>query len=358
VPGSDQPRRCVILTEGQTHPTPAKTAAGFLRYCPEQAVALLDSQQAGRDSGELLGVGHGIPIVADVASAGRLGANTLLIGITPAGGQLPLAWRALILQAIHLNMDVISGLHTILSEDAEFQQAALDHGVRITDLRLPPKDLSVNRCRSAGSKTFRIHTVGIDCNCGKKVTALEVNRSLKNRGLRSEFIATGQTGILISGKGIAMDRVIADFISGAAEKLVLDNEAFDFLVIEGQGSLAHPLYSGVTLGMLHGFAPQALILCHQVGRTIMRGTADTPMPSLKTMIDLYERISAPVFPARVVGVALNLMTLTDEKQARDEVKRVEDQLQLPATDVIRFGADKLTDAALYFHQKGQVHSCR
>lgn len=348
-------RRCVILTEGQTHPTPAKTAAGFLRYCPEQAVAVLDSEQAGRDCGDLLGIGHGIPIIADLVTAKEMGANTLLIGITPAGGQLPPAWRTLILQALTLGMDVISGLHTLLADDDTFRQVASQHQAQLIDLRRPPDDLTVNRCRAMKSKTFRIHTVGTDCNCGKKVTAIEVHRSLQAAGLNSEFIATGQTGILISGKGMAMDRVISDFVSGAAERLVLENEGFDFLVIEGQGSLTHPLYSGVTLGMLHGFAPQALLLCHQVGRPILRGTVDTPMPSLTTMIDLYERISAPVFPARVVGVALNLMALPDDDQAMKEILRVEEQCHLPATDVIRFGAEKLIQAILQLYERERVH---
>ena len=348
---SEKKRRCVILTEGQTHPTPAKTAAGFLRYCSQDAVALLDSTQAGRDSGELLGVGYGVPILADLQTAKEKGANTLLIGITPAGGRLPESWRTLILQAIELGMNVISGLHEFLSKDKEFCQAAARHRVKITDLRQPPPDLTVNGCRAAKTAAFRIHTVGTDCNCGKKITAIEIHRALAGAGCRSEFLATGQTGILISGKGIAMDRVIADFVSGAAERLVLENQDNDYLLIEGQGSLTHPLYAGVTLGMLYGFSPQALILCHQYGRAFMRGAPETPMPALSTMIDLYERICRPVFATKVIGVALNLMTVADDHTALDEVKRVEDELQLPATDVVRFGPGKLVDALLAYQKK-------
>ncbi len=353
---SDRKRRCVILTEGQTHPTPAKTAAGFLRYCPQDAVALLDSTQAGRDSGELLGVGHGVPVIADLQTAKEKGANTLLIGITPAGGRLPESWRAIILQAIELQMDVISGLHEFLTEDQEFCKAALEHKVTLTDLRRPPDDLTVNRCRAAKTATFRVHTVGTDCNCGKKITAIEIHNALTAAGRQSEFLATGQTGILISGKGLAMDRVIADFVSGAAERLVLENQHNDFLLIEGQGSLTHPLYAGVTLSMLYGFSPQALILCHQYGREFMRGAPETPMPSLETMIGLYESICRPVFETKVVGVAINLMACTDDHHAMDEVKRVEDHLQLPATDVLRFGPAKLVDALLSHRVKMKPNS--
>lgn len=341
--------RYLILTEGQTHPTPAKLAAGVLRYRPERVVALLDSTQAGRDAGELLGVGHGVPIVATVREALPLGPTALVIGITPAGGRLPQEWRAIILMAMRHGLDVISGMHTLLGDDEEFVAVAKKYGVRLVDLRKPPEDIDVNRCRAQKSATFRIHTVGTDCNCGKKVTALEIERELRKRGKNATFIATGQTGILITGKGIAMDHVISDFVSGAAEKLILENADFDYLVIEGQGSVVHPLYSGVTVSMLHGFAPQALILCHQPDRKIVRGTPDTPVPSLQLMRNLVERLAAPVFPATVVGISLNLASFSDE-QAGAEIGRVESELGLPATDVIRFGAEKLVDAILEFEE--------
>ena len=349
--GFRNPLRLAILTEGQTHPTPAKMAAGVLRFRAQDVVALLDSQKAGLDTATLMGVGQGIPILADLSQAHAMGANTLLLGITPAGGQLPEAWRQTIHQAIHLGMDVISGMHTFLNEDREFSQAAALAGVTLFDLRRPPQDLTVSQCRSQLTRTFRIHTVGTDCNCGKKVTAIHIHRELQNRRLHAEFIATGQTGILISGKGIALDRVIADFCSGAAERLILENLQYDYLVLEGQGSLTHPLYAGVTLSMLYGFAPQALILCHQVGRTIMRGTPATPVPSLQTMIGLYEAITHPVYPARVVGIALNLMSVPDAGEAKDYVQQVQAETGLPATDVVRYGAGSLVDAITRYKQE-------
>jgi len=346
-------QRYLILTEGQTHPTPAKLAAGLLRYRPEWVVALLDSTQAGRDTGELMNVGHGIPVVGSIEDALPLNPTALVIGITPAGGQLPQEWRSMILTAMQHGLDIISGMHTLLSEDEEFVSASKKYGVELVDLRKPPDSLTVNQCRAQKTPTFRIHTVGTDCNCGKKVTALEIERELRKRGRNATFIATGQTGILISGKGIAMDHVISDFVSGAAERLVLENADYDYLVIEGQGSIAHPLYSGVTLSMLHGFAPQALILCHQVDRKIMRGTKDTPVPSLRKMIDLYERVTEPVYLGRIVGISLNCATLSD-KEAKREIERVEKQLSLPTTDVIRFGPDKLVDAILEFEKSNKI----
>jgi uncharacterized NAD-dependent epimerase/dehydratase family protein len=248
-------------------------------------------------------------------------------------------------------MDVISGMHTFLNDDLEFKNAAARAGANLFDLRRTPDDLTVSHCRSALTPTFRIHTVGTDCNCGKKVTAIHIHRELQRRQLSSEFIATGQTGVLISGKGMALDRVIGDFISGAAERLILENQNYDYLVIEGQGSLTHPLYAGVTLSMLYGFAPQALILCHQVGRSVMRGTPKTPVPSPQTMIDLYERITRPVYPARVLGVALNMMDISDDRSAREQVEAMQEELHLPVTDVVRFGADNLVDAVLKFQKE-------
>ncbi|MBN1540861.1 DUF1611 domain-containing protein [candidate division KSB1 bacterium] len=336
-------RRYIILTEGQTHPTPAKLAASLLRYRPEQVVALLDSTVAGRDAGDLLGCGQGIPIVADLQHGIRLGGNALLLGITPAGGRVPDNWRALIREAIDCGLAIISGMHTLLNDCPEWVERAQRSGSELIDLRLPPADLSVNGCRAAKHRGLRIHTVGSDCNCGKKVASLEIDREFRRRGYDSEFIATGQSGITISGKGIAIDHVIADYVAGAAERLVLENSARDILVIEGQGAITHPLYSGVTLSMLHGFCPQVLVLCHQVDRKIMRGSVDTPVADLGLLIDLYERVTAPVFPARVIAIALNTASLSDQ-EAREVIQQTQSKFVLPVTDVIRQGAVPIVDA--------------
>ncbi len=352
-----QKRRFVILTEGNTHPTPGKTAAGVVRYRPDEVVALIDSTQAGGDTEKLLGVGKGIPIVASLEEAMSLRPDTLLIGISPAGGQLPPSWRAIILQAIDCGLHVVAGLHVFLNDDPELVARARERGVSLVDVRSVPPDLTVNQCRAVEQPCFRVHTVGTDCNIGKKIVALEVARALCERGLDAVFVATGQTGIMISGRGIALDRVIADFVAGAAERLVLENAGHQYLLIEGQGALTHPLYSGVTLSMLHGFAPQALILCHEYGRSIMRGSKSTPVPSIPKAIALYEAVAAPVFPSKVVGVALNLRVLSLD-EARDEVARVEQETGLPTTDVLKFGAEKLVKAILAYEQQWRGTSSR
>ncbi len=342
--------RYLILTEGQTHPTPAKLATGIIRYRPERVKALLDSRQAGKDAYSCLKVGRNIPIVESIEKGLAYNPNALLIGITPPGGKMPSAWRQIVIEAIGSGLDIVAGMHTLLKDDREFVSLAATHHVELIDLREIPKGIGVNTCRAQTLNCFRIHTVGTDCNIGKKVTALEINKQLEQMGKRSVFLATGQTGIVISGKGIAMDHVVSDFVAGAAESLVLENQKYDYLVIEGQGALTHPLYSGVTLSMLHGFAPQALILCHQVDRTIMRGSVDTPVLSVEKMIDLYERIARPVFPSRVVGLALNCFHIKDENRVREMIAEMESRTGLPATDVIRIGAEKLVNAVLNFQK--------
>ena len=324
-------------------------AAGLLRYRPESVVAILDSAHVGRKAEELFGVGGIIPIVGSLQEAESLKPNALVIGITPAGGLLPPEWRWIILAAIRQGLDIISGMHSFLTDDREFVELADRHGSRLIDLRKPPNDLSVSLCRAAGVDSFRIHTVGSDCNCGKKVTAIEIDRALRQMGKESVFIATGQSGILLTGKGIAMDHVISDFVSGAAERLVLENANVDFQVIEGQGAITHPLYSGVTLGMLHGFVPHVLVLCHQADRRFLRGTPDMPVPSLELLAHLYESVAEPVFPTKVIAVSLNTFSLTRE-DARREIDLIEEQMGVPVTDVVRFGAGKIVDAILDFEK--------
>ena len=348
-------RRFVIITEGQSHPTPAKMAAGLLRYRSKEVAAILDSTNKGKTAGQLFGAGGDIPVIGSLDEAEKFHPDSFLIGITPAGGKLPAEWREVILEAIRRKMDIYSGMHTLLCDDAEFVAAAKLHSIKLTDLRKPPDDLSVNTCQAPFSSTFRIHTVGSDCNCGKKVTALEMQKFMELKGLNSAFIATGQTGILISGKGIAMDHVISDYVAGAAERLVLENADADYLVIEGQGAIAHPLYSGVTCSMLHGFAPQVLILCHQVDRKIMRGTPNVPVPPLNKLIELYEKLTEYFFPAKIVGIALNTTSVPVDRAA-EIIAQTESALGLPATDVIRFGPEKIVQACLEYQnrQRGKL----
>ena len=195
---------------------------------------------------------------------------------------------------------------------------------------------------STALPNLRVLTVGADSSIGKKIAAIEIDRAAREAGWDAEFVATGQTGIMIAGSGIAVDTVAADYISGAAERLVLERKHRELLVIEGQGTILHPSYSGVSLGLLHGAAPQALVLCHQPGRDVMRNLP-VPVPSYAEMITAHETIARPLFPCRIVAVSLNCFGMSQD-DARREVDRVEGETGLPATDCVKFGCGPILEA--------------
>ena len=333
--------RIVILTEGHTEPHSGKTAASILRYRGDEVLGLVDSTQAGRTAGELLGVGGDKPIRADLAD---FDAEELVIGVAPAGLDFPASWRKIIIEAIARGMNVTNGTHTLLNEDDEFKAAARAKNVTLRDLRTPPPHIGTSKDRAGETKPVRVHSVGLDCSVGKMTATIELDRALRARGLNSRFLATGQSGILVSGYGLPIDRFISDFVAGAAETLVLENLDRDYLLIEGQGSLFHPLFSGVTLGLLHGCAPDFLILCYDPMRTKLIETKRS-MPSLEEAIVLYTTASNLIHPCRIVGIAANTQNMS-EQEAREELKRAERVTGLPSTDVIRFGCEKLLDAII------------
>ena len=254
-------RKLVILTEGHTNPHTAKTASCIIRYRRDEVVALLDSTQAGKTTHDLLAVGGDLPVVATLAEAP--GANTLLLGIAPPGGRIPVSWRATILEAIGKGMNVLAGLHDFLTDDAEFVAAAQRHGVTLTDVRKNEERTIARRLGIRGD-CLRVLTVGHDCSVGKMLTSVELTHALQARGQLTKFIATGQTGIMVEGDGCPIDRVISDFVSGAVEKMILAQQHHDILVVEGQGSLVHPSYSAVTVGLLDGALPQAIIIFYKI----------------------------------------------------------------------------------------------
>ena len=273
-----RPSRSVILAEGFFDMEWAKTAACIIRYRPESVAAVLDSTQAGRDAADILGFGRGIPVLSGLPEALTLDPppDALLLGIAPQGGGLPEEWRPTIGEAIRSGLDVWSGLHAFLGDDPEFARLAEEHGVTLHDVRRPPAGLPVATGLAREVGALRVLTVGTDCNVGKMTVTMELIRELRERGLRAEFAATGQTGIMIEGRGIAVDAVVSDFVAGAAERLVLEADpAADVAVVEGQGSLVHPAYSGVTLGLMHGALPQALILCTRPERRTIYGGETT-----------------------------------------------------------------------------------
>jgi uncharacterized NAD-dependent epimerase/dehydratase family protein len=337
-------RRMVILTEGHSDPHTAKTACSVMRYRPEEVVAVLDRESLGMTISEKLGVSIDVPFISELSEAD--GANTLLIGIAPPGGRIPEDWRPVIMDAIRRGLDVVSGLHDFFTEDETYVAAAEVAGVQLVDVR---KNNESHIARRIGIRAdcLRIHTVGHDCSVGKMVTSIEIAEGLKKRGVDAEFVATGQTGIMVAGTGCPVDRVIADFVSGATERLLLDHQNHDVLVFEGQGSLVHPSYSAVTLGILHGCIPHALVLCYEVGRETITGVEHVAIPSLTRIRDLYVAMSNIFQPCQFIGVAMNGRRISAD-EAEEEKKRMRDLLGLPICDVIRDGPDELVDAAVKF----------
>jgi uncharacterized NAD-dependent epimerase/dehydratase family protein len=334
------PRRMVILVDGHTDTLTAKTAICVIRYRPEEVVAVLDRGAAGKTSGELLGVGGAIPVVASLADTPP--ANTLLLGIAPPGGKIPVPWRQIVLEALGRGMTVVSGLHDFLADDREFTQAAARHGAVLVDLRRND-ECEVAQRRGIRAECLRIHTVANDCSSGKMVVSVEVAQGLQKSGVDAAFVATGQTGIIVAGSGCAVDRVISDFVAGAAERLVLANQHHEVIVVEGQGSLFHPRYSGVTLSLLHGTMPHGLIACYEMGRRVVFGMPDVPLPALGKVIEYYETTANIMHPCRVIGIAVNGVKFSDAEVAA-ECARMEDEFKLPACDVIRHGPQKLVEA--------------
>jgi len=342
------PRRIIILTEGHTEPHAGKTAASVIRYRRHEVAALLDATQAGRTSGELLGVGD-LPIVAKLDDVPD--ANTLLLGIAPPGGKIPPPWRAIILDAIaRRKMDVISGLHDFVGDDPEFAAEAKKSGVTIHDVR-KNTEKTIARRQGLRPDCLRVHTVGHDCSIGKMVVSIEITNGLKKRGYDAKFIATGQTGIMVEGDGLPIDCIVADFVSGAAEKLILQNQHHDIVLIEGQGSLVHPSYSGVTLSLLHGCAPQGLVFCYEMGRERVTGVESVKIPPLADIMRLYDAMSNVHQRCKIIGIGINSRRVPNDEAARER-EQVKAQFGLPACDVFRDGPDELVEAVIRFKDAG------
>ena len=343
--------RFLILAEAQFGPLTSKTANSCIRYTPDLVVGVIDSRRAGKTAHDVLGFGGEIPIVASLEEGLRFAPTALLIGIAPQGGRLPEEWRTTIRGAIERGMEIWSGLHTFVGDDKELSELAERRGVAIHDLRRPPKDLPVAGGRVRTVDATVVLTVGADCNIGKMTAALQMRDGLKARGNRVAFAGTGQTGILIDGGGIAVDAVIADFIAGAAEKLVLESaKDADIVLVEGQGSVIHPGYSGVTLGLIHGSLPHAMVMCHQPSRTHVNNNPWVKLPPLSDLIELHEALVRHLRPAPVIAVSLNTYDLS-ERKAKAAIKAIEKETGLPTTDPVRFDPAPVVEAIDRFHRK-------
>ena len=339
--------RFLILADGDFGPMTSKTANSVIRYQPERTVGVLDRRHAGRTAQDILGFGGSVPIVGSMREGLALGPTAVLVGIAPQGGRLPDEWRTWLGEALDAGCDLWSGLHTFLADDPLLAAKARSSGRRILDLRKPPVNLPIASGAAKEVEPYVILTVGTDCNVGKMTAQLQLARELNAGGLRTRFVPTGQTGIMIEGWGIAVDAVVSDFIAGAAERLVLQGaEDADVVLVEGQGSINHPGYSAVTLGLLHGSCPDALILCHQSSREYLgdyREAAWLRIPPLSEYIRWYESIGSAVHPTRVIGISLNTYDLSEEaaRRACEEATR---ETGLPATDPVRFSASPLLEA--------------
>lgn len=344
--------RHLILADGDFTPLLSKTANSVIRYQPERVVAVLDRSKVGQTAQDVLGFGGAIPVIGSMAEGLALGANSVLIGIAPVGGGLPETWHAWLLEALEGGCDIVSGLHTFLGNDPVLAEAARAHGRTITDIRKPPANLPVSSGRARDLDALVVLTVGTDCNVGKMTSQLQLVGGLRDRGLRTHFVATGQTGIMIEGWGIGVDAVVADFIGGAAEEITLKGaEGADVVLVEGQGSINHPGYSGVTLGLLHGSCPDAMILCHQASRKYIgdyRKAAWLALPPLAEYVRLYETMANLVHPSKVIGIALNTYDLSED-EAREACRKAREETGLPVTDPVRFDAAPLLDALQAAH---------
>lgn len=325
----------LLFLGGVTLKSDAKTGFGLRDWCPADVIGQWALPQAT--------VGLGLPVIAPADAAAR-GAGSLLIGVAPVGGQLPESWVPTLVQALDAGLDIVSGMHTRLESHPALAAAAARSGARLVNVRHSDRPLPTGTGRKRSG--LRVLTVGTDCALGKKYTALALTKALQARGAKASFRATGQTGIMIAGEGIAIDAVVADFIAGAAEQLSPDNAADHWDVIEGQGALFHPAYAGVTLGLLHGSQPDALVLCHDPSRTTIEDYPHIPLPSLREAIRRYVEAAQLTNPAvRCVGVAVNSSTLDDSAWAHYR-QAVAGELGLPVCDPMRGGVDAIARSLL------------
>lgn len=322
----------VVILAHERFPDRAKTAVGILRFGDREVDAVIDRSLAGDRVSDHVPDVQDAPIVESMAEAPE--SDELIIGIAPIGGGFEEAWRPDVRTALERGCDVTAGLHYFLTEDEEFVQLAAEHGGELTDIRRPPADLTVSEGIAATVDARVVATVGTDCSTGKMTTSYALRDAARDRGIDAAVVPTGQTGILVDGDGIAVDRVISDFAAGAVERMLLERDEHDLLIVEGQGSLFHPAYSGVTLSILHGAQPEALVLCHEAGRERVHGYEDYVIPAVADYAALYEDMAARVRETSVVAGCLNTSHLAPD-EAAESIENYAAQLGVPAADPVR-----------------------
>ena len=310
----------------------AKTANGVKVWRPEWCLGQFRFPECRADLG--------IPDMS-IEQAAEAGVKTVILGVANRGGVMPERWVEELVRALELGMDIASGLHVKITDIPALAEAAARHGRQLFNVRHPTENFNVGDGIKRPGK--RLFAVGTDCSVGKMFTTLAIEREMHSRGMKADFRATGQTGIFIAGEGVSIDAVVADFISGAVEALAPANDFDHWDVIEGQGSLFHASFSGVTMGLIHGAQADALVLCHEAGRPHMRGLPDYALPDLTTCMDLNLRAAKLTNPAaRFVGVAINTSTLPEDARA-DYLARAADETGLPAVDPMDTGVGALVD---------------
>ncbi len=326
------PGKYLLFLGGAASKLDAKTAYGMADWAADRCIGQWRLPSCEID----LGLAD-----MDFAAAHAAGARTLVIGVSPFGGALAPEWVDPLVAALHAGLDIASGMHSRLDSVPEIATAARAHGRVLFDVRATRERFPIGSGRKRSGK--RMLMVGTDCAVGKKYTALTIARAMQARGYDAHFRATGQTGILIAGEGVPVDAIVSDFLAGAAESLSPDNDPHHWDVIEGQGSLFHPAYAGVALGLLHGSQPDAIILCHAAGRTHIDGYPDVPLPTLEDCIDINLRMAGLTNPnVRCAGVSIN--TFDVPRDGRNALLRaIEDRLGVPCFDPVATGAGQLVD---------------
>jgi uncharacterized NAD-dependent epimerase/dehydratase family protein len=340
----------VAILAHEKFPDRAKTTIGILRYGDQNVVGVLDRDRPADRVSELVPDVQDAPIYPDfesLAAETETGVDELIIGISPIGGGFDESWRPDVRRALEAGCDVTAGLHYFLSEDGEFAALADENGCTLHDVRQSPDDLTVSDGVADQVDAEVILTVGTDCSVGKMTTTMELAEAADRAGYDLAPVPTGQTGIMIEGWGIAVDRVISDFTAGAVERMLRQiGDDHDYLLVEGQGSITHPAYSGVTCSILHGAMADRLVLCHTAGREAVHSYESFPLPDPGTYVDLYEDLAAPVGETSVVAGAVNTSGIDDQIRAREAVEAFEATTGVPATDPVRFEAELLLEAIL------------
>jgi uncharacterized NAD-dependent epimerase/dehydratase family protein len=321
----------------------AKTAVCIAMYRPGDVVVVLDRTRAGRRVRDVLGFGGDAPIVATIDDALLLGPQVAVVGTAPKGGELEAPTRRDVARCLEAGLDVVSGMHAFLSDDAELAALARASGARVWDVRRVPEVRVVSDGFGCTTGARVVLTVGSDCNVGKMTVALEMDCAARASGVRTSWAATGQTGIMLRGRGVPVDRVVSDFVGGVTQILVnMEGRDADVVWVEGQGAITHPGYAGVALGILYGAMPDAMVLVHDPAREHYK-RYEHAIPPLPEVVALHESLMRPYKPSRVVALALNTSALSAEEATR-AIAHASDTTGLPATDVVRLGAQPVWDA--------------